>query len=277
MKKRSFAKFGQAFFEVLFLRLRSDNVQQLGWLSRAILYFLASALFYGPICYFVVVSSISNHSLVIYYLALGALHVLSKFMLYNSKRLQQRFSTMKTQKRFLYRIFLMVEYISFMWLVYLFYPLACILFPISLLGMSFESILGYNVLLNLFLQNPEQFIMVGGIASYIIFILADGYKKIRTGFLPDYLGIYALLSAISASVEGSTRYVFEYLNINMNSVSSVLSKVFALANSSMSIVASAMTVFFALFSLYNSCGTPAEESMLPRISINSSNDSPGTE
>ena len=147
----------------------------------------------------------------------------------------------------------------FMWLVYLFYPLTCILIPVSLLGMSFESMLGYNAFLNLFLQYPKQFIMAGGIAAYILFIFADGYKKLKKGFLPDYLGLYAMLSVISASVEGSMKNVFAHLSVDVSGVKFALSEIVSLSNNSMKIVATAMTAFFAVYSLYTNCGTTEEE------------------
>ena len=258
MKNRSSAKYGQAFGEMLFLHPRSDHIRQLGLLSRIFLYLLALALFYAPILYFAVKSSRSNQELIVYFVTIGAIHILSKIMLYNSKRIQKRFSTIKSRKNFLLRIWLIVEYIVFMWGVYLFYPLTCILVPVSLWGMSLEGLFGYHILLDFFSQNSEQFIMVGGIASYVLFILADGYRKLKTGFLPDYLGLYALLSIISAAVDGSIKSLFEYWMIDISQVTSVLSEIFSLSNNSMKIVASAMTVFFAIYSLYTNCGAPNE-------------------
>ena len=146
-----------------------------------------------------------------------------------------------------------------MWGVYLFYPLSCILAPISLLGMSLESMFGHNFLLNFFSQNSEQFIMFGGIASYILFILFDGYRKLKTGFLPDYLGLYALLSIISTSIEESMKSILKYWIIDISHVTSVLSEVFTLSNNSMKIVASGVTFFFAIYSLYTNCGATSEE------------------
>ena len=101
--------------------------------------------------------------------------------------------------------------------------------------------------------------MFGGIASYIIFILFDGYRKLKTGFLPDYLGLYALLSIISASIEGSMKSILTYWTIDVSHVTSVLSEIFTLSNNSMNIVATGMTFFFAIYSLYTNCGATAEE------------------
>ena len=259
MNNRSAAGYGRAFVEILFLHPKPDNIGRLNLVSRLSLYLLALAFFYVPIIYFVVQRGAANHELVPYFLVIGAVHILSKVMLHNSKRVQKRFSTIKSRKNFLLRIWLVIEYVIFMWLVYLFYPLTCVLVPFSLLGMSFESMLGYDAFLNLFSQNPEQFIMLGGIASYILFILADGYKKLKSGFLPDYLGLYALLSIVSASAEGSLKRLFEHWSVDISDMTSVLSEIFSLSNRSMNIVASAMTVFFAVYSLYTNCGVAVEE------------------
>ena len=259
MKDHSFAKYGQAFVEILFLHPRSDHIRQLSLPGRIILYLLALASFYVPILYFVVKSSISNRDLIVYYITIGIIHILSKIMLYNSKRIQARFSTVKSRENFFLRIWLIIEYIVFMWGVYLLYPLACILAPVSLWGVSLESMFGHSFLLEFFLQNSEQFIMFGGIASYILFILLDGYKKLKTGFLPDYLGLYALLSIISASIEGSIKSILNYWVIDISHVTLVLSEIFALSNNSMKIVATGITFFFAIYSLYSNCGAIGEE------------------
>ena len=259
MKNHFFSKYGRAFVEILFLHPRSEYIRQLGLPSRIILYFLSVVLFYAPILYFIVKSSISNHTFILYYLIIGIMHVLSKFMLYNSKQIQKRFSTVKSRKNFFLRSWLIIEYIVFMWLVYLFYPLTCILAPISLLEASFESMFGQRVFLDWFLQNSEQFILFGGIASYILFIFIDGYRKMKTGFLPDYLGLYALLAIFSASIEGSMQTISEYLKIDITPVTSLLSEIFTLSNRSMNIVASGMTFFFAVYSLYTNYGTTDSE------------------
>ena len=259
MNNRSAAVYGRAFVEILFLHPKPDNLGRLNLVSRLSLYFLALAFFYVPIIYFAVQRSAANHELIPYFLVIGVVHILSKVMLHNSKRVQKHFSTIKSRKNFLLRIWLVIEYVVFMWLVYLFYPLTCVLVPFSLLGMSFESMLGYDAFINLFSQNPEQFIMFGGIASYILFILADGYKKLKSGFLPDYLGLYALLSIVSASAEGNVKRLFAYWNVDISDVTSVLYGIFSISNRSMNIIASAMTVFFAVYSLYTNCGAADEE------------------
>ena len=253
------AKYGRAFFDILFLRPNLGASSPLGLVGKLTLGMLALALFYVPIVFFSVLRSIANPQLIPYFLAIGAGHVLSKIMLYNSKRIQKRFSTIKSRKNFFLRIWLILEYIVFMWLVYLFYPLTCILAPISLLSMSFESMLGHNTLVNLFLQNSEQFVLFGSIASYIVFIFIDGYKKLKTGFLPDYLALYALLSVVSAAAEGGIKSLFEYWRVDISDITSVLSEIYSLSNSSMNIVASAMTVFFAVYSLYTYCGRVDDE------------------
>ena len=152
------------------------------------------------------------------------------------------------------RTWLILEYVVFMWLVYLFYPIACILFPFTLLSMSFESMLGYSVIFEFFLQNSENFIFFGGIVSYILFIFADGYKKLKSGFLPDYLGLYAVLTIMSASFEEISRKLVEYFAIDISKWTATLSWIFSLSNNSMAIVASAVTLFFAIHSLYTNCG-----------------------
>ena len=272
------AKHARAFSGLLFLHPQSENMRSLNLLSRTVLYILALVFFYVPIFYFAAKSTAVNHELILYYIAIGAVHILSRVMLYNSKRIQKRFSTVKSRKNFLLRTWLVIEYIIFMWLVYLFYPLSCILVPFSLLTMSFESFLGYSAFLNLFSSSPEQFIMIGGIISYILFILADGYKKLKTGFLPDYLGLYALLSIISSAVEGGLKNIFIYLNLDISNVTSVLSEIFSLSNNSMNIVASAMTVIFAIYSLYTSRGTTGGDlpnNNSPKDEIGAESDSGG--
>ena len=259
MEKHASAHYGQAFAEMLFLHPRSDHIRQLRLPGRILLYLLAIALFYAPILYFIIQSSIANGELIVYYIIIGIIHALSKVMLYNSKRIQKRFSTRKSRENFFLRIWLIIEYIVFMWGVYLFYPLACILAPLSVWGMSVEGFLGYNVLSSLFLQNSEQYIRLGGIASYILFILFDGYRKLKTGFLPDYLGLYALLSIISASIGGRMKSLLDTWTVDISQVTSAVSEIFALSNSSMNIVTSCMTFFFAVYSLYTSSGVAGED------------------
>ena len=257
MNGRFASRYGRAFGEILFLRPRSENISSLNLFARISLYALALILYYIPIFHYTVRRCVAEHELIPYLLAVVAVHILAKVMLYNSKRVQKRFSTVKSRKNFLLRVWLVVEYVVFMWLVYLFYPLTCVLAPVSLLGMSVESMLGYSFIANLFLQSPEQFIMLGGIASYILFILADGYRKLKTGFLPDYLGLYALLAILSAAAERGINRVFEFLKVDISDVTSVLSEIFSLSNRSMNIVASVMTAVFAVYSLYTNCGSPA--------------------
>ena len=245
----------RAFAELLFLRLRPEALRALPRAGQTALYALAGLTFYGPILLFALRLCIAEPELIVYALAVCAFHVLSKVMLVNSKRIQKRFSTMKHRKNIFLRLWLIIEYIVFMWLVYLFYPLTCILAPLSLLGMAAENLLGHDALMSLFLAHSEQFISWGAIASYVLFILADGYKKLRSGFLPDYLGLYALLSMLSASAEGAMNRLFAFWRVDISDVTGVLSEVFTLSNNSMKLVASAMTAFFALYSLYNNCGT----------------------
>ena len=252
MKNTTAQKYGRAFAELLFLRLRPEGMREMPWPGRVMLYALALSLFYLPILAFAVSSCIQNTALIPYFLAIGVVHALAKVMLYNSKRIQRRFSSLHSHKSFFLRLWLIVEYIVFMWVVYLFYPLACVLVPVSLLGMAAENLLGGRFILALFMHHPEVFIRVGGVCSYITFILADGLKKLRTGFLPDYLGLYALLSVISGTAQGGIGRVLEYFSLDLSNVSAVMSEIFSLSNSSMNLVASVMTVFFAVYSLYTS-------------------------
>jgi len=261
MAKHSSSTYARAFADVLFLNPRSENIRQLSLFGQISIYFIALVVFYIPIFYFIIKSCIADHELTPYFVFIAAIHILAKIMLYNSKRIQSRFSKIK-KKKILFRIWLMIEYIIFMWLVYLFYPLTCIFVPFSLLGMSFESLLGFSAFLNLFLTHTRMFFVVGGIAAYVFFILADGYKKLKTGFLPDYLVLYALLAIISRSIERAMQNMSAILNltIDIGSFSTGLSDLFILSNNSMNIVASVMTVLFALRSLYTNCGiVPSEK------------------
>jgi hypothetical protein len=265
MVKRFFAKYGRAFAEILFICPRPDSLRQMNVIAQIVLYAAAFAFFGLPILYFVVRECIRRPALIAFFAAMALIHVAAKAMLCNSKRIQHRFSTMKREKHFLLRTRLIAEYIVFMWLVYLFYPLACILFPALLWGMSIESLLNYSVIFDFFSQYPEQLISYGSILSYILFILADGYKKLKAGFLPDYLGLYVVLTALSSTVEGLTGNLLGQLNIDASSVSKILSQIIMLSNDSMNIVASAMSVFFALFFLYTAHGAdPAENAEGPR-------------
>ena len=96
------ANYGRAFAEILFLRPKSDSMRKLNLFSKISLYFLAVTLFYAPIFYFIVKSSIANPELILYYLAIIAFHVFSKIMLHSSKRIQKRFSTIKNKKAFFF-------------------------------------------------------------------------------------------------------------------------------------------------------------------------------
>jgi len=252
-------KFGQAFIDVLFLRFYSKDIHEMNIVSKVILYALAFIVFYLPILIFVILKCIEQHTLIAYFAIMTLIHVLARFLLINSKRIHKRFLIIKSSKLFLMRTYLIIEYIILMWLVYLFYPLACIFMPTALLTMSVESMIGSNVLLTLFTENAEQFILNGSIISYILFIFIDGFQKLKTGFLPDYLGLYAVLTVLSASVEKYVQRLLEHFNIDMSHVMVTLSRIFALSNDSMNIVASAMTLFFAIYSLYTSGIAPAEE------------------
>ena len=253
-------RYGIAFFDTIFLSLHSDNAKRLSVLGRALVYTLAILTFYLPIFYFSVKNCIENEDLIAYFVIIAIIHVLSKSMLCSSQKVQKRFSTIKQKRHFLIRTWLIVEYILFMWLVYLFYPLACILFPFSLLAMFCEGLMGGIVIFKFFTQNIENFIFFGGIVSYVLFIIVAGYKKLRTGFLPDYLGLYAVLTVISFSFEGISQKFIEYFAIDISALFVTLSWLFSLSNRSMNIVASAVTLFFAVHSLYKNCGTgDAEE------------------
>ena len=242
--------YTRAFFELLFFQLNSDNIKRLNSIGKIIIYILAIAIFYFPILYFAITTCLANTELFLYFIIIGLIHILAKFMLINSKKIQARFSSIKTKEHFLIRTWLIIEYVAFMWLVYLFYPLACILAPTSLLLMSFENFLGYSMIYELFLQNSEQFLHIGSIVSYILFIITDGYKKLKSGFLPDYLGLYATLTFISSSMKGNTQKIFNYLNLDTSNLTEIMSHIFTLSNNSMNIIASIMTFLFAIYSLY---------------------------
>ena len=256
MKQTTARKYGRAFVEILFLRPRPVEVADMSVLMRVMLYAPALILFYIPILAFTVLRCVENHELIPYCLAIGAVHVLARVMLAGSKRIHTRFSALRRHRSFFLRLWLIIEYILFMWVVYLFYPLACILAPVSLLVMSAEGLLGGRMILELFINHAEQFIRIGSMCSYIAFIVADGYKKLRTGFLPDYLGLYALLSVLSGAAKGAIERMLGYFNMDLSNVTTVMSEIFALSNSSMNLVASVMTLFFAIFSLYTSENQP---------------------
>ena len=255
MAKKLAHKYGSAFFEILFVRLHSKALAQISIVGRVLLYVAAAALFYLPILYLIVIKCVENTSLILYFVIALLLHVLAKFMLSTSKNIKQRFAMVKTKQRFLMRTWLIIEYVLFMWLVYLLYPLTCILMPIALLSMSIENLLGYAFIFNLFMENMEQFILVGGVISYILYIIGDGYKRIQQGFLPDYLGLYALLTVISAYFERAAQWVIERIAVDVSQFTVTFSWLFKLSNDSMKMVTSVMTLFFALRSLYTHGGT----------------------
>ena len=263
MSNSFFARYRRAFGEILFLRPWPEELRDFGMFTKISLYALAGALFYVPALWFMILKCAENPVLILYFAAMTAVHVLAKFMLHSSKRIRARFSTLKSKKRFLMRTWLIIEYVVFMWLVYLFYPLSCILFPFSLISMFAESLFGGSFLLGLFVNYSEQFILYGGIVSYILFIVADGYKKLRAGFLPDYLGLYAILTVVSRSIEAGTQKLAEHTAIDMSSVTSVMSQILRLSNDAMSIVASAITLFFAVYSLYSSTQDEPPEEDVP--------------
>ena len=243
-------KRGKPFFSLIFLGWRSDDIRELHPIPRVILYLLALVLFYLPILYFSIKTCLVERELTVFFLLAALVHFLARLMLRSAKHIQRRFSTVKTKKHFLMRTWLVGEYVVFMWLVYLSYPLACILIPFSLLVMAFESLWGSNFLLQVFMQYSAQYMLFGSVISYILFIVADGYRKLKTGFLPDYLGLYAVLTILSASAERAARHYLQYISFNTDPVMDVLSRVFALSNDAMSIVASAVTLIFAIYSLY---------------------------
>ena len=251
-----FKKYNRAFFEILFLRFRSEDIRSFNLLTKIILYLSTAVIFYVPILYSLIRSSIENQTLIPYYITITILHIFAKFMLNNSKRIQARFAAIRDRKSLLMRIWLVIEYVVFMWLVYLTYPIACILMPFSLIAMSIESFFGANTLALFFMNYPEQFLLWGGIVAYFIFILADGYKKLRVGFLPDYLGLYAVLTIVSASMEKWVAIALASFppQLSNHRVLFIFSQVFRLSNDAMNIVASAVTFLFAVFSLYTTCG-----------------------
>ena len=248
-----------AFIEVLFMRLRSDNIKSLSVVGRVFVYAVAFVLFYLPILHFAAVKCVENHELIVYAVIIAAIHVLAKFMLSSSKKIQQRFATVKRRERFFMRTWLVVEYVVFMWIVYLFYPLVCIFIPFALLAMSLENMLGYSLIFNLLLQNSEMFVLVGGMISYVVFIVADGYRKLRSGFLPDYLVLFVILTVISSSVGGFYQKIVEYIDLDVSQLAGTLSWIFSVSNRAMNAVASVMALLFAIHSLYKNCGTGGEE------------------
>jgi len=257
--KDAIANYISIFHELLFYRLRSKRMRALPVVGQAFLYLLAGVLFYAPIFAFLVSWCRRDMEIISYVLALFLVHILAKVMFYNSKRIQQRFSRVKASKHFLMRTWLIFEYVVFMWLVYLTYPLTCILIPGSLWLMFIQGLVDSRWLFDLFHLYPDQFFLIGGMISYVIFIFADGYKKIRTGFLPDYLGLYAVLSVVSRAAEKLSQNLVSYVGMDITNLREGLSRMLALSNDSMSMVASAMTLFFAVYSLYTTSPEVEEE------------------
>jgi len=251
--------YGGAFVDVLFIRLRSDNIKKLPTAGKILVYTVALVFYYLPILYFNVRKCFEYHNLYIYAIVIFLIHILAKVMLCGSKRVQRRFATIKVKKHFLRRTGLVVEYVVFMWLVYLFYPLVCILVPLSALVMSFESLFGFSVIFDLFMRNSEIYLLVGGMVSYVLFILADGYRKIRAGFLPDYLGLFVVLTIVSDAISRLSNKIIEYFTFDVSMLAGTFSWIFSVSNDAMNIVASVMALCFAIHSLYKNCGTGAEE------------------
>jgi len=243
--------------DVLFFGPRTVRVKRLPIVVQVLLYLTAAGLVALPIVWFAVAACRRYHVWIPFALAALVVHVLAKLMFTGSKHIQRRFSQIKS-RHFFMKIWLIVEYVLFMWLVYLFYPLACILIPAVLWLLGVESFMGFNILYDLLMRHPTEFIMVGSIASYILFILGDGYKKIKAGFLPDYLGLYAVLTVMSGSMERAAIWFFGYIPIDSGGFLEAMSRIFAMSNDSMSLVASAMTLFFAIYSLYKTCGVEGE-------------------
>ena len=252
-------KYGDAFLDVLFIRLLSDNVKKLSVVGKALVYTVSCLLFYFPIIYFTVIKCLVYDKLVYYVVILAMIHVLARFMLNGSKRIQRRFATIRLKKHFLLKTWLVIEYVVFMWVVFLFYPLVCILIPLSSVVMAFENLLGFSSVFDLFMNNSETFLLVGGMVSYVLFILADGYRRIREGFLPDYLGLYVLLTIVSSAIGKVSQKLVDFMELDVSMLAGTLSWVLSVSNRAMNIVASVMALGFAVNSLYKNCGTGEEE------------------
>ena len=244
----------RAFTEILFVRFDSENIRRLNIVNRIILYIFAAALYYAPIMYFLVYCCTLSLDALLYFAVMAALHTLSRIMLCNSKKIRKKFSTLKTKRHFIKRTLLILEYIVFMWVVFLFYPITCILFPLSLLGMSVEHMLGSNGLYTLFINHSEHYILIGGMISYIIFIVADSYRNMKTGLFPEYLRLYAMLTVIAGSMEQGMTRLTEAISLDISGATSMISRFFAISNDSMKLVSSAMTLFFVAASLYKDSG-----------------------
>jgi len=246
------------FADLLFISPLAPRVRRLHIAKRVVLYVLAAGLVIFPIVWFAVLECKRFPVWIPFAFAALAVHLLAKLMFNSSKHIQHRFSKIKG-KHFFMKIWLILEYVLFMWLVYLFYPLACILIPGALWLMGAESFWGLHFVYDLLMNHAEAFVMAGSILSYILFILGDGYRKIKAGFLPDYLGLYAVLTVMSGTMERAAIWLFGFVPIDSGGVLTAMSQIFTLSNDSMSIVASAMTLFFAVYSLYKTCGVEEAE------------------
>ena len=259
MSNNLVAKCGGAFFELLFLRLHSERTAKLPVAARVLVYVAAFVLFYFPILYFAAKKCIENHELIAYVVIVIAIHVFAKIMLCSSKKIQRRFASVKGHKHFLIRTWLVLEYVVFMWIVYLFYPLVCVFVPLATLAMSIESMLGFSMVFDLLMQSSETFLLVGGMISYVIFIVADGYRKLKSGFLPDYLGLYVVLTVVSAAIGRVSQRLVDIIAVDVSRLAGTLSWIFSVSNNAMNIVASVMALLFAVHSLYKNCGTGTDE------------------
>ena len=242
-------RYFHALVEIMFVRITPED-RSFKLVEKIALYLVAALFFYLPIAYFVMVKCADDFELMLYVVMVLLVHILAKFMLCNSKRIRRRFSTIKTRKHFLFRTWLIIEYVIFMWLVYLVFPLTCILIPCSLVFMAVENLLGASFIFNLFLNHTQQYTLWGGIVSYVLFIVADGYNRLRQGFLPDYLGLYAALTVISRSIESGIQQLLRNITVDMSYLSSGISQIFRISNDAMFMVASVLTFFFAIYSLY---------------------------
>ena len=258
MSNSKAAKYGGAFIDVLFIRLRSDNLKKMTTAGKILVYIAALVFYYLPILYFAVKKCLEYKNFGAYAVIILLIHILARIMLCGSKRIQRRFATIKGRRHFLMRTWLVLEYVVFMWVVYLFYPLVCVLVPLSVLVMSFENMLGFNVIFELFMHSSEMYLLVGGMISYVLFIVADGYRKLREGFLPDYLGLFVVLTIVSNAVGRVSQRIVDFISLDVSQLAGTLSWIFSVSNNAMNIVASVMALLFAIRSLYKNCGAEAE-------------------
>lgn len=245
-------KYQRTLGEILFFGFIPESIKEFNIVSRILLYTCAALFFYLPSLYFIVYVSMTRTELLPYLLCMVVLHILAKLLLCNSKKIQRYFSSAKTMRYFFMRIIYIVQYVILMWLVYLLYPIACILFPAGMLVLAAEHLAGGQILVNALEAHWQSALLFGSIASYIIFIIADGYHKIKTGFLPDYLGLYAVLSVVSGTI--SSLEILQTLHFGSNQFIIIISELFRLSNTSMNIVSSAIMFSVALYSLYTTCG-----------------------